>query len=882
MIKPFYKSYNMSELLLETESDVEQKFIYPLLTTLTPIGLGYLNSDIRTKLDIRKIQIDKGSKSKIYYPDYMVVMDGLPLVIIEAKTPNDDLIEAIREARLYAMELNSQYPNNINPCSKIIVSNGVKTIAQNFDSELNSIMFLTENKDVSNPDFFNFLNFLKKEVVENFSRDVLKSIRKDSRYTKPLFQLGGKIARSESVGENSFGVNLSLDYRFLFNPISNDERTEIVKNAYVPSKKRLTQVDHIDRIIRMSMKNTDSNQIFDTSKPKEIIELFDDKQKLKHQVCYLIGSVGSGKSTFTDYIREVALPDEIKKQTFWININLNNAPTDSQMIYHWIMNSIIEGIKEKSDVDIDDFSITEKVFASLIVKFKKGPVQMLLTDIDSYNKQVYEEYMKLLSDKPLYIKMLINYLFNSRDKLLIIVLDNCDKRDKNTQLLMFDVANWIKETFSCMLFLPLRDTTFDNYRKQPPLDTIIKDFVFRIDPPLLDRVLYERFKYALRVIGSDNRDFYYRLNNSMKVVCKRSDVVNYLHSILNSLFQNIFFKKLISGLAGRDIRKGLEIFLDFCKSGHITEDEIFKMRQSKGDYSLPNHIISRIILRGTNKYYNDENSIVKNLFHSYRSDEIPNPFVRQAILIWLKNRYGITGPNSTKGFHKMNDLIKELQSFGHNRNRIIEEISSLSKAGCVYTESPDGVFQEDDLISIAPGGFVHLELVKNIDYLSSVAEDTYFKNPDIAQKIANNMIGKNHPHMSKQSSLENADELIKYMNTSKDLFVYKPEYFLDGEIEKLDLLQEINEFIVSAKGHINLEDNVEYLVKEYPIGSSQEGEIASIQSYGIFIEFGLKGRALIHKSNIHKYEFSEFDLGDPVSFEIIEFSVEHNRFIGKC
>ncbi|MCQ5178402.1 hypothetical protein, partial [Faecalibacterium prausnitzii] len=59
-------------------------------------------------------------------------------------------------------------------------------------------------------------------------------------------------------------------------------------------------------------------QILDTENPKEIIELLSDKKKLKNEVCLLIGSVGSGKSTFTDYIREVALPIELKQETFWL------------------------------------------------------------------------------------------------------------------------------------------------------------------------------------------------------------------------------------------------------------------------------------------------------------------------------------------------------------------------------------------------------------------------------------------------------------------------------------------------------------------------------------------------------------------------------------
>src|SRR4051812_17847347 len=54
---------------LITESDVEQKLVLPLLTTRSPLGLGYNIHEVRTKLSIRRFQIDKGKSQKLYYPD---------------------------------------------------------------------------------------------------------------------------------------------------------------------------------------------------------------------------------------------------------------------------------------------------------------------------------------------------------------------------------------------------------------------------------------------------------------------------------------------------------------------------------------------------------------------------------------------------------------------------------------------------------------------------------------------------------------------------------------------------------------------------------------------------------------------------------------------
>ncbi len=113
----------MSELSILTESDVEQKFLWPLFTRLTPEGFSFATSDIATKPSIRRFKIGKGTQAKLYYPDYVVVIGGLPVLVAEAKHPDHDLDEAFREARLYAAELNALFPPQVNPCMHILATN---------------------------------------------------------------------------------------------------------------------------------------------------------------------------------------------------------------------------------------------------------------------------------------------------------------------------------------------------------------------------------------------------------------------------------------------------------------------------------------------------------------------------------------------------------------------------------------------------------------------------------------------------------------------------------------------------------------------------------------------------------------------------------------
>jgi type I site-specific restriction endonuclease len=83
-----------------TESDVEHFFIAPLLTSSAHLSIP--ETAIRTKESLASYQIDKGRTRKRYVPDYVIYCDGFPVLVVEAKNPEEALGEAFAEASMYA------------------------------------------------------------------------------------------------------------------------------------------------------------------------------------------------------------------------------------------------------------------------------------------------------------------------------------------------------------------------------------------------------------------------------------------------------------------------------------------------------------------------------------------------------------------------------------------------------------------------------------------------------------------------------------------------------------------------------------------------------------------------------------------------------------
>jgi hypothetical protein len=463
----------------------------------------------------------------------------------------------------------------------------------------------------------------------------------------------------------------------------------------------------------------------------------------------------------------------------------------------------------------------------------------------------------------------------------VVVLDNCDKRNRDSQLLMFEVANWLKTKFHCMVFLPLREVTFDQYRREPPLDTVISDLVFRIDAPLLERVIYERFKYALREIDANQKTFYYFVSNGMRIECKRKDVGSYLKTMLASLFQNHFSKRLIVGLAGRNIRKGIEVFLDFCKSGYISEDDILRIQTTEGAFSLPPHIVTLIMLKGRRLFYEDPNSRIKNLFHCDRDDASPNPFVRISILRWLHDRVSLPGPSGAKGFHRAADLVADMKAIGQIEARTLEELNDLLAAECISSESQASYLPDlEELICISSSGIVHLDLVRDISYLSIVSEDTWFRNEDVAKRIASNMTSRGaFSSSSRQTAIENAIALVDYLQDYGHRFLPQPSSYLDdisictySDYEELHRF--VHELAMNDRGYIDYNE----LAKLYKPDMEIEAQVSSTQYYGIFVEFGLNGIGFAPVQRLAGVSLSDYERGDSVRVKILCFNHEHKKF----
>lgn len=843
---------------LSNESDVEQKFLYPFFADQPPLGLGIPPAVIQSKANIRRFSIGKGAEQKLYFPDYLFVMLGFPIVVVEAKSPTESVAEGYRQASLYAHELNGLFPHGVNPTKFIIASNGVELWYGHADQSEPLRKAEVATLGVYSSEIADLQNLISWKRLEALATSMAESLRGDG-FFKPRRLVSGVNAQNEEVGKNTFGATLTADISHIFNPTTVTDRKFIATNGYIASRRRERYLDPIDRVIRAArpVSETDATPLEDSSRPRELLAKMRTPRDLEHKVLLLIGSVGSGKSTFVDYLQEVALPRELIESTVWCRLDMNAAPVSANEIYGWLRQGLIQASRASlPDQDFDSLEVMKKLYSVEINKFSKGVGKLYEKQPLLFDEKLAEHLERVQQDAHAVAVAHIRYTCGDRNRLCIIVLDNCDKKTRDEQLLMFEAAQWLQKEFRALIILPLRDETYDNHRDHPPLDTALKDLVFRIEPPMFQQVLMSRVQLALNDLSRRHGGgkLRFELPNGFTVEYPESDQAFYLASIVRSLFEHDkFVRRMIVGLSGRNMRNALEIFLEFCNSAHIGEDQIFKIRQTEGRHTIPFHQVATVLMRMNRRFYDSDHSYVKNVFAASRDDPRPSYFARYMILRWLREKFSSSGTGGLKGYYTKETVKRELLAYGLSPDVLDREFNYLLDAQCVIAEHlRRDTLADDDLVRLGPAGFVHVELVGNINYLAAVAEDTYFKDRLQAERVMEK-IRNPAMHLHVNTALSNATELVSFLKVAKEeLLPPNGSFLVDDMLPRLVDLADAEDTLSRVSKSLSGDPWFD-ASRKFPRGSEHDGIAVNVVDFGCFVEFGTGLIGLVHASKMNGF-----------------------------
>jgi hypothetical protein len=732
--------------ILRTESDVEQKLVMPLMTS--ELLLAIPESSVHTKEYLPPALLDKtAGKTAGYYPDYSVWMHGLPVMIVEVKAPEVPAETGYREASLYARHLNQRYPPDFNPCKFILATNGHKIVCGTWDSGP-KLTIERQSLAVGTAALEGLQQLCSGAVLEQFARAASARFRWQHVFL-PIDLLGGQPVLNAKLPLNSFAADLSPILRRYFSSTTHENIHEIAERAYVSSNE-ITEYDRVlesllkDRLnIRQDtiVKQLEPMRHGETNVSRAIAEFGKDRPE-HGQLQIVQGSVGAGKSLFIRRYCDVLQPEADAKRTRWsfVDFNTSGNLADASGADTWLYETFLESFQaENPEIDLSSLDVLRGVFAKNIQKRRPIYDELLRVSPQEAATAKAKDLMSWQDDPKEQTRGVANYILGSRREILVTVMDNVDRLDLTSQLNAFQLALSFMNLTKCFVILQMRDETYERFKNQPPLDTYRSGIAFHISPPRFVDVVKRRLELSLEYLTQEAPDVQrYTVESGMRIVYPKTELGTFLREVYIELFERRHnISRVLEALAGRDVRRALEMFVSVMISGHLSATAITSGVLGAKTVPIREHSVLKILMRTDYRFASDHSGYAANIFTFSPQWERPSNFINVEILFYLFDQRKLKGEIGLEGYFTCRHIADELQTSGYIPEDVLAACNYLLHKQLITADHFN--FKRvsfDDSVKIMAAGWLHLRILsERIEYLYGVIPTTPFTDETAARSV---------------------------------------------------------------------------------------------------------------------------------------------------
>lgn len=729
---------------LKTEADVESKLVHSLLRD--PLQLGIPDDNIRDKHFLVPTALDKkAGKTSGYIPDFAVTVGALPLLIIEAKSPDTDPEVGYREAGLYAFHLNKQFKAGINPCQRILATNGKRILAGAWDS--------APTVDIRVRDLVSGaagLSDLKElcsyAALSSIYNRIAPSLR-PKMLAAPYSLSGGNSLLNAKRAPNTFAAPLSPVLKRYFSSKQQNTDREIYQKAYVTSDEITTYDDTLRTLLReriVELRGTTSKTLTPTARAESnVAKVIRESRGMNAGDLQLItGGVGSGKSLFVRRYKELLQAADQRDLTHWAFVDFNVSPSDLKSAEAWMCETFVESFRVENGFDALASENWSAVFAVELNRRKAIYDDIAVSSPEQAKMARANDLSKWIDDPCLVAKGVSRYFQGDqceKGHTVVVVMDNVDRLGKDEQLEVFRLSLWFMNQTRCFVILNLRDDTFERFKNEPPLDTYRTGVTFHIQPPKFIDVVRKRLELSAAYLADEVSDRLEYRTESLRFTYPKSLVGEFLKELYLEIFERHHnLAQVIQGLAGRDVRKALAIFESVLRSGHLSEEAITSKLRGAGSFEVNQDVILKTLMRGEYQFHSSHSGFVANLFYVDAKWERPSSFLVIDIVFWLWVKRKSVGPLRIQGYFSVAWIARELELRGYIASDVINACGFCLAQGLVEADHFGRDLQgEDDNIKITYSGFVHLRLLLDrLEYLYGVLPTTPFFNRTYAESVS--------------------------------------------------------------------------------------------------------------------------------------------------
>lgn len=603
------------------------------------------------------------------------------------------------------------------------------------------------------------------------------------------------------LGRNSIADHITkgIDHAIMSEALLNNE--DVLKECYVESDNR-TKFDNTLQIHLNQYKPSivePAKKVKRDSKSDEISKVIEvSKPNVSSPVTLIIGSVGSGKSTYLKHFQLVKSKDMLnKKDVHWIYVDyekMGQGGNPRDFLYKSLNEYLLEDHKDNSPAT-DYESVIGPAYEAEIDALKKGPYALLSKDVEKFNDKVIELIDRDFQKIEPYVEKVYSYI--SSKQLCVIVIDNVDLyEDEILETKVFSEAISISKTFKSVVFVSLRDSTFVKH-KDSSIFNAHELKKFWINPPVFKDVLSKRLNYAARMLKDESAVI--ELYSGTKLTI--SDLGMFFKIVQKSVL-NEANSKLLEYLSDRNTRKGISLIQNFLVSGHIQADKAIRdYVDGESKFAFPFHEVFKGSVLGPWKYYKEDRSEVINIFDSRLGSR------RQQLATLYLLRYLQLNARIDQSEVELKDIIEFVSNFGASKELVLTVINRLFTNNLIHTNEKH--LDNPKFFITLCGGYYINNMCKMFVYVETVMYDTNIFDREIYNKLCEvtYLIENTGDWLERMNLRKSRLELFfKYLKDSEEILAKEielKEFLLIGDIEST-VLNEIDNAIkkIESRGKI--------------------------------------------------------------------------------
>ena len=172
-------------------------------------------------------------------------------MVIEAKSPTQNVDEAMQEASLYALELNKKYESGINPVKYVVGCNGIDFLFSEWDSESYRTIKVNDISPV-NKDIISLNELIGLDALKVIAEQINQKLNLQKTYFSPMNLKGGIKRALTSIEPNPFfGTGIFSNIISQYFDSGEEDRDMIIENAYVSTADRIDYDRELEAILKI-------------------------------------------------------------------------------------------------------------------------------------------------------------------------------------------------------------------------------------------------------------------------------------------------------------------------------------------------------------------------------------------------------------------------------------------------------------------------------------------------------------------------------------------------------------------------------------------------------------------------------------------------------